>query len=304
MSFAYPWVLVLLLAPIALLGWTWRRHGGRVAVPFDHADAPRGRFSALGLNLADSLPPLLLAVGVVLLAGPQETGEPKTRRVLTNIEFCVDVSGSMTASFGDGNRYDASMAAIDRFLDGRPDDAYGLTFFGNSVLHWTPLTSDVSALKCAPPFMDPRRIPGWFGGTEIGKALLACRKILRERQEGDRMIILVSDGWSADLYGSRSEEISDLLAADGIVVYGIHVAGGAVPDDIVTITANTGGEAFPADDPEGLAAIFARISAMSQTRLEKTAPESRDDFFPWCVAGLACTGAWAMAGFGLRGNPW
>ena len=68
------------------------------------------------------------------------------------------------------------MAAINDFLDYREGDAFGLTFFGNSVLHWVPLTSDVSAFRCAPPFMRPDQIPSWFGGTEIGKALLACRK--------------------------------------------------------------------------------------------------------------------------------
>ena len=75
------------------------------------------------------------------------------------------------------------MEAINRFVDFRKGDAFGLTFFGNSVLHWVPLTSDVSAIKCATPFMRPERnIPG-FGGTEIGKALLACRKVLADRQE-------------------------------------------------------------------------------------------------------------------------
>ena len=40
--------------------------------------------------------------------------------------------------------------------------------------HWVPLTVYPSAFRCSPPFMGPRaRIPG-FGGTEIGKALLAC----------------------------------------------------------------------------------------------------------------------------------
>ena len=37
--------------------------------------------------------------------------------------------------------------------------AYVPTFFGNSVLHWCPLTSDVSAIRCSPPFMRPTRPP-------------------------------------------------------------------------------------------------------------------------------------------------
>ena len=55
----------------------------------------------------------MLALVIVLLAGPQRWDEPRTQRSLTNIEFCVDVSGSMTARFGDGDRYQAAMKAID-----------------------------------------------------------------------------------------------------------------------------------------------------------------------------------------------
>ena len=104
----------------------------------------------------ESLPALILLVAILILAGPQKTGEPRTKRVMSNIEFCVDVSGSMTAQFGEGTRYDASMAAINGFLDYRKGDAFGLTFFGVEVLHWVPLTTDVSAFRCAPPFMNPK----------------------------------------------------------------------------------------------------------------------------------------------------
>jgi Ca-activated chloride channel family protein len=121
------------------------------------------------------VPALILAVVIVLLAGPQQLSAPRTKRVLTNIEFCVDVSSSMRTPLGDGSRYDSSMKAIDSFLDIRKGDAFGLTFFGNNVLHWVPLTSDPSAIRCAPPFMKPENVPIWMGGTMIGKALLACK---------------------------------------------------------------------------------------------------------------------------------
>ena len=116
--------------------------------------------------------PIMLAIVIWILAGPMELGRPTTKRQVTNIQFCVDISGSMTASFGEGDRYEASMKAIDQFLEFREGDAFGLTFFGNEVLHWCPLTTDSSAIRCSVPFMHPRVAPGWFGGTEIGKALL------------------------------------------------------------------------------------------------------------------------------------
>jgi len=302
--FRHPAVLFLMLVPAALLVWTWRRRGREVVLPFDHARKQGSTALRLLVGLADSLPALLLAVVVAILAGPQRWDEPRSQRVLTNIEFCVDVSGSMRAKFEDGTRYDASMKAINAFLDYREGDAFGLTFFGNAVLHWVPLTTDVSAFRCAPPFMRPGTLPYWFGGTEIGKALLECRKVLTAREEGDRMIILVSDGASADLYGGRDEEIAGLLRQDGIVVYSVHIGAGAPPDPIVTITAKTGGEVFQPGDEQGLQHVFESIDAMQETRLEKVRSEALDHYEPWCAAGLGLLGAALICLLGLRATPW
>jgi Ca-activated chloride channel family protein len=304
MSFAHPYVLALLALPAWLLSWVWRRDGRRVVLPFDHGRQSPGRGWKFLLDLAESLPALLLATVIVILAGPQQLGEPKTKRVLTNIEFCVDISSSMTAPFGDGTRYDASMKAINEYLDYRRGDAFGLTFFGNSVLHWVPLTSDTSAFRCAPPFMKPQQVPPWFGGTEIGKALLACKDILTGREEGDRMIILVTDGFSMDLINGNDETIAQTLKAQKIVVYAVHIAETTVPAPIATITGLTGGEVFSPGDPEALKAVFRRIDAMRATRLEKTAAETMDHFAPWCFAGLSFLGLTGCALLGLRYTPW
>jgi Ca-activated chloride channel homolog len=304
LSFAYPAVLVLLIAPLALIAWVWRRTSGRVAFPFDHGGQSSGRVWAVALGLAECLPALILATVIVILAGPQQLSAPRTRRVLTNIELCVDVSSSMTAPFGDGTRYDASMKAIDHFLDVRKGDAFGLTFFGNNVLHWVPLTSDPSAIRCAPPFMKPENVPRWFGGTEIGKALLACKEILTSREEGDRMIVLVTDGFSFDLSNGNDEVVAQTLRKNNISVYAIHIAETAVPDQIVNITRMTGGEVFPVDDPDALTAVFQRIDAMRETKLEKTASELLDDFAPVCLVGLGLLTASGCALLGVRYTPW
>lgn len=302
--FRHPWVLALLVVPGALLFWTWRRSGQPVVVPFDHARRARDSAWRHALRAAESLPALLLAVVIVILAGPQRWDEPRTKRVLTNIEFCVDVSGSMAAKFGEGDRYDAAMQAINDFLDRRAGDAYGLTFFGSSVLHWVPLTTDVSAFRCSPPFMKPGQLPYWYSGTEIGKALLACRSVLMQREQGDRMIVLITDGYSADLGGGRDEEIANKLRADGIAVFTVHVADGEIPGEVVKIASITGGEAFAAGDPGGLAHVFERIDGMQKTRLEKTHAEATDDFVLYALAGLGVLALGLLAAFGLRYTPW
>ena len=93
MSFSYPWVLLALVLPLMLLIWVWRRRSRRLMMPFDYGTQGRGRALAFLLGLAESIPPLILATVIVLLANPQQLSLPRTKRVLTNIELAVDISG-------------------------------------------------------------------------------------------------------------------------------------------------------------------------------------------------------------------
>ncbi|HEX3869645.1 MAG TPA: vWA domain-containing protein [Pirellulales bacterium] len=304
MSFEHPHVLWSLFVPLALALWTWRRESGRLVLPFDHGHPGSGWGWRWLINAASTLPPLLLCLAIVLAAGPQCYGEPQQKRSLTNIEFCLDVSRSMTAPLGDGSRYDAALQAAEEFLKYRQGDAFGLTFFGSSVLHWVPLTSEASAFRCAPPFMRPEQLPLWFGGTEIGKALRACRKVLEEREEGDRMIVLITDGMSADLAGGNDEQIARELKAANIAVFAIIIGQAGVSGDMATITSLTGGEAYTADDPAALDTVFHHIDVMKQARLEKTLGDTIDDFRPWCLASLIGLVLHSLASWGLRYTPW
>jgi Ca-activated chloride channel family protein len=304
MSFAHWPVLLALMVPLLLILWVCLRDSRRLVLPYDHGLPGTGTGWRILLIGPEVLPALLLAVVIIILAGPQTQSGPKTKRVLTNIELCVDVSGSMTSQFGDGTRYDTAMKSVDEFCTYRKGDAFGLTFFGNSTLHWCPLTSDVSAVRCSTPFMQPDKIPYWFGGTEIGRALRACKKVLAEREEGDRMILLVTDGDSSDLYAGSDVAIARELKAENITVYAAIIGMDRIQDEIHTITGYTGGEAFMAGDPEGLKAVFKRIDQMKQTRLEKTVADTMDWFFPFCVVGLSLLGLATLALFGLRYTPW
>jgi Ca-activated chloride channel family protein len=305
-SFAHPAWLFVLVIPAALLVRVWWVKAKSTAMPVDHAAGVRPTRWRWLLQCAESLPPLLLAVALLFLAGPQRYGKPKDKRQLTNIQFCLDVSGSMMASFGEGTRYDASMEAINSFLsyENRKDDAFGLTIFGNQVLHWVPITNDVSAFKCAPPFLQPNKLPWWFNGTSIGLALKECQKVLTSSETGDRMIILLSDGYSGDLSGGRDVKLARELKDNGIAVYAIHVAQGAPPPPLVTITNMTGGEVFAAGDPKGLESVFRRIDDMEKAPMEKSSADLMDDFGWLSIVGLVLLGLFSLSQLGVRYTPW
>jgi Ca-activated chloride channel family protein len=252
------------------------------------------------LNLAV---PALLALAILLLAGPQRFAQSADARVLTNIEFCLDVSCSMMAPFGDGKRSDKAHEAIVEFTSFRKGDAFGLTAFGTEVLHWVPITKDLSALRSSAPFLRPEKMPTYMGGTRIGHALREVRKILAGRPEGDRMIILISDGQSFDLSGV-AEKIGAELVADNITMFYIHVAEGAPQDETFTIASATGGQAFAAGDPAALREVFQKIDQMKPARLKPSAPEPADFFWPFAFAGCGLLGLHTIGLLGLRFTPW
>jgi Ca-activated chloride channel homolog len=305
--FARPWLLLLLLLPLLQLCWVWQRRGRRVVLPFDRGAAgPRGSgwFVRGLLGIGESLPALLLAVAVLLLALPQQLDRPKEKRAMTNIQFCVDISGSMTARFGSGDRYAAAMKAISEFLDYRTGDSFGLTFFGNNYLHWVPLTSDPSAFRCSIPFMHPDSAPPGFGGTEIGKAVLGCREELASRSDGDRMLILVTDGFSADLMNGAELDIAKRLKRDGITLFAVNIQDSDARGEIVNLARLTGGEVFNPDDPRGLTEVFKKIDEMTKAKLEQGAAELVDWFLPFCIAGLSILGLFVLLQLWLRYTPW
>lgn len=314
MSFGTWQILIALFIPAKMLVWIWLRDQlpnlgfgseRRVALPQDHGTAKRGAVSDFFIRCFLSAGPLMLAAAIILLAGPRHLGVPQETRELTNIEFCLDLSGSMTANFGEGSRYDAAMAAINGFVAKREGDAFGLTVFGDNADHWIPLTTDPSAFRCTTEFLNPRNPPpGYGGGTRIGLGLKKCQEILITRETGDRMIVLVSDGRSADLGGGQEEEIARSLRDDKIIVYSIHIGSGMSPPEVSTITNITGGESFSPQDVQSLNNVFRRIDAMEVAEMKRTYAEVLDWFFPFTVAGLSLVAMSLLSMVWLRYTPW
>ena len=128
-------------------------------------------------------------------------------------------------------------------------------------------------------------------GTAIGDAIGISVKKLRERPEGSRVLILVTDGENTE--GSMPPILAAQLAAhEGIRIYTIGVGSkGLVPfvedgqmtqekmeidEDLLTeVAAITGGAYFRATDTGALEKIYEQIDT-----LEKTQAESRSVMIP------------------------
>ncbi len=204
-----------------------------------------------------------------------------------------------------GERYRMAADAIKDFTRAREGDAFGLTLFGSYQIRWLPLTRDLRAIRNAMAFADPAHQPPHMGGTAIADALRFCtRNIESESEEGDRMIVLVSDGFSSDLGGGEHERVASELRAANITLYHVHVGESDVPTQVVDMARETGGEALAAADPESLQEIFRHIDRMTPARFRSLGTQPMDHFRPFALAALVAAGVHTLGLLGMRYTPW
>jgi Ca-activated chloride channel family protein len=304
-SFHHPLVLWLLAFPVLWGFWQWVRRGLPVVLPFDHGRQGSGRALRFLTNLAGTMPAALLAVAVLMLAGPRKNAPPKDERVMNNILLCVDVSGSMSMPFGRGTRFEAAAESAREFCNFRKGDAFGLTIFGSEYIHWVPPSKELSAIANALKYVRPDNMPGWMGGTLIANALQGCCDQLVLTEQGDRAVILITDGESPDLDNGGDRRIGDLLAARNIRVYSILIGndGGGIAS-LQTVAASTGGKVFQAGDRSALDGVFREIDRMQKSRFKQVTADWVDDYTALSLAGLVAAALYLLSLLGLRYNPW
>jgi Ca-activated chloride channel family protein len=298
-QFAHPWVLLLAIVPAALL--ILGAAGHTVSLPFDNRVHIHRRWLERALTLASRMPALMLLFAVIMVARPQHMQQPRALRSVTNIQICLDVSGSMLSD----SRYENAAEAVTNFTFARQGDTIGLTFFGLGQVRWVPLTSDLQVVRNALPFANPARQPSHMQGTAIGACLrFVCKNIEAEAVDGDRLIILVTDGESDDAQGGNQYALADMLHEAGCVLYYIHVARGELTSDVAELARLTGGEALAASDSAGLKGVFEHINRM---RPAKQIPQSRapmDDLRGLTIATLATLLVHVASSWGVRHTPW
>ena len=121
----------------------------------------------------------------------------------------------------------------------------------------------------------------------------------------DRLLILVSDGSSADLRGDdATDDAARQLKDAGITMYHIHIGGDQIPSAVSTIARETGGDAFLANNSDGLQLIFNHIDQMQPARFKANASVPVDYFAPFAWIGLAAILLYAISLLKWRYTPW
>jgi Ca-activated chloride channel homolog len=222
--------------------------------------------------------------------------------------LAVDISISMQAlDFSTESktvsRLDVIKEVVGKFVLGRQGDRVGLITFGENAYLHVPLTLDTDSVS----HMLNNTFPGMAGNaTAIGDAIGLGVKILRDRPEGSRVLVLLTDG------EDNSSRVPPLEAAKlakkyGIKIYTIGIGkNGLVPfpnkfggygltslsideDVLKKIALLTGGQYFLASDQKMLESIYNQINQLEKTHSNQTIFLIREPlyFYPLSFA-MAC----------------
>ncbi len=228
----FEWPLVLLLLPLPLLiryfsGAAASSREAALRVPFLEEFAAQSghgqrRLSTAWLGILATLAWVLLILAAMR---PQWLGEfielPVTGR---DMMLVVDLSGSMQEEdFVINNqrvdRLTATKYVAGDFIDRRIGDRIGLILFGDRAYLQAPLSFDRETVKT----LLYETVIGLAGrATAIGDAIGLAVKRLREQENSNRILILLTDG--ANSAGEVEPiEAAKLAASEGLKIYTIGI---------------------------------------------------------------------------------
>ena len=308
-TFAYPWVLyVLLIIPVMIAWYIFRGMKVQSSVKYSSVNI----FKEIPSTLREKLRHIpfavrLLAIGllIVALARPQSfnSGENVTTEGI-DIAMVLDISGSMLAEDLKPNRLEAAKNVIDDFIKGRTSDRIGLVVFSRDAFTQCPLTIDYSVLRNLLLQIHSGMIED---GTAIGNAIANGINRLKDSDAKSKIIILLTDGVN------NSGEVDPISAAEmaktfGIRVYTIGVGTrGEAPYPVQTpfgiryqmmpveideavlqkISDITDGQYFRATNNQALKEIYDKIDKLEKTKIEITSYKNASErYHSWLWGGM------------------
>ena len=305
--FEWPWIFVLLPLPLLLhfvLPRAAEVQEAALRVPSLDRFASDNRLRPSQLKQR----PLLLATSllawlllVTAAARPVWFGDPIELPMKgRNLMLAVDLSGSMqTPDYVIDGQQVSRLAAIKsiagEFIDRRVGDRIGLVLFGTRAYLQTPLTFD---RKTVHSLLNESAIGLAGEETAIGDAIGLAVKRLRETSEGDKILILLTDGVSNAGEVSPAKA-AELAAKEGITIYTVGIGSDQMQvqtifgtrtvktpndldeDGLRAIASATGGRYFRASDTKQLSQIYSMLDQLHPVNQGQQTLRPRTALFYW-----------------------
>jgi len=302
-----PWLLRWLLPPMP------RQPSAALRVPDLRDFRPvsvemvQGGRAVLWHGLWLSLVWLLL---LAALARPEWVGEPVSLPVSgRDLMLAVDLSGSMqTEDFVINSlpvdRLTATKYVASDFIERRQGDRIGLILFGRKAYLQAPLTFD---RKTVATLLMEAQIGMAGKETAIGDAIGLAIKRLKDKQEGSRVLVLITDG--ANTAGEISPlKAAELAARHGLKIYTIGIGADEMLREsffgmqrinpsadldektLKAIASITGGRYFRARDTAELEQIYRILDELEPVQVEEKTFRPVKSLYYWPLAM-----AWLLA---------
>ena len=325
-EFQWPWIFLVL--PLPLLVWLLKparteQQSAALVVPapddFQSRTAPVSLKRRVPWGLWVALVSWVLLVSAS--ARPQLLGEPVALPVTgRDLMLAVDLSGSMQEqdfliNQQPVDRLTATKWVAGDFIERRVGDRIGLILFGERAYLQAPLTFDRKTVRT---LLNESAIglAGQF--TAIGDAIGLAVKRLRERDQKNRVLILLTDG--ANTAGEVDPMQATRIAAEsGLKIYTVGIGADAMTVNsrfgkrqvnpsrnldekaLRAIAEATGGKYFRARDTQEMEDIYAELDLLEPVTEEELNYRPRRSLYTWPL-GLALALSVGLALFRLRGN--
>ncbi|GAA0421945.1 VWA domain-containing protein [Cocleimonas flava] len=262
-------------------------------VPFYKQLSPSLQQSKKGPSWARVLLAVICWILLVTAAArPQLVGDTVRQPVTgRSLMMSVDISMSMDEpdmiiSGRRMTRISAVKAVASDFIQNREGDRIGLILFGSQAYLQAPLTFD---RKTVSTLLEESFLGLAGRATAIGDAIGLAVKRLRNEDEKNRVLILLTDG--ANTAGNVEPlKAADLAAQEKVKIYTIGVGSMRSRDldepTLQAIAEKTGGKYFRAHDVEGLLKIYKaldEIEAVSKDELSYR-PVEELFYYPLAIA--------------------
>lgn len=312
MEFKNPYMLLLLTLLIPYIVWYVlhhkHSHASLLLPETEKYIYVRRSFRSLLIPVPNILRIILFALVVIIIARPQKKHSWNNTDIEgIDIMLAVDVSTSMLTQDFKPNRVEALKNIASRFIDKRPNDNIGLTFFAAEAFTLCPLTTDHAVLMNLYQSADNQMAAKGMiaDGTAIGDGIMNSLLRLRESKAKSKVIILLTDGvnnsgtiaplTACEIAKKQNVRIYTIgIGRNGMAPFPLPTGGTAmVPVEIDEttmrkISAETGGKYFRAQENQELAEIYDEIDKMERTKLNVRQISKRDEFFePFAIAALA-----------------
>jgi Ca-activated chloride channel family protein len=310
MTFAHPWLLLLLLL-LPALAWLKGKRGQPPAFLYSSVQLVRAVLNVSRSRSGGFLAAfrwLTLAVLIFALAQPRLTrSQTQVKASGIDIAVAVDLSGSMASEdfeVGGGRLSRIAMAktVLKKFIEKRPNDRIGLIAFATDAYIAAPLTLDHDFLLQNLDRLELDVIDG--SHTAIGSGLSTAINRLRDLKSKSKIVILMTDGQN------NSGKLAPLTVAEaaqtlGVKVYtiGVGMRGSApmpvrdifgrkayqmIPVDIdedtlTKIAGMTGGKYYRADNAEHFQEIYAEIDKLEKSEAVVKKYTEFNELFKWFI---------------------